>query len=87
MQMPIKDAVRILRRLQEPEAYEPQITQDAFDALEMAIKTLEQPEIIRCRNCCWWTKMEDSLQGRCALSGSYPTGAWYCGNARRKDGT
>ena len=41
-------------------------------------------EIIRCRDCDWWTKQEASLQGRCALSGTYPTGAWYCANARER---
>jgi len=43
-----------------------------------------QPAIIRCRDCEWWTKQEASLQGRCALSGTYPTGGWYCANARRR---
>lgn len=37
-----RTAAGILRRIQEPEAYEPQITQKAFDALELAIKTLER---------------------------------------------
>jgi len=40
-----------------------------------------QPEIIRCKDCKYWTKQEDSLQGRCALFGIYPTGRWYCANA------
>ena len=37
-----RTAAGILRRIQEPEAYEPKITQKAFDALELAIKTLER---------------------------------------------
>jgi len=51
-----------------------------------AIKNLPsaQPEIIRCRDCYWWTKQPDSLQGRCALSGTYPTGAFFCGNAKQR---
>ena len=40
-------------------------------------------EIVRCKDCEWWTKQEDSAQGRCALLGIYPTGAWYCGNGRK----
>lgn len=57
--------------------------------IESSIKDIEelppaQPEIIRCKDCGWWSPMLDSLQGRCALHGSYPTGAWFCGNARRK---
>ena len=43
-----------------------------------------QPEIIRCKDCDWWTKQKDSLQGRCELMQMYPTGAWYCGNAKRR---
>lgn len=43
-----------------------------------------QPEIIHCKDCEWWEKQKDSLQGRCELMQMYPTGAWYCGNARRR---
>ena len=43
-----------------------------------------QPEIIRCKDCEWWEKQKDSLQGRCELMQKYPTGAWYCGNAQRR---
>lgn len=35
-------AIALLRRMQEPEAYEPQITAEAFEALGMAIKALER---------------------------------------------
>lgn len=33
-------AIALLRRMQEPEAYEPQITEEAYEALELAIKAL-----------------------------------------------
>jgi len=58
---------------------------DYDQALDL-INTLPpvQPEIIRCRDCYWWTKQPNSLQGRCALSGTYPTGAFFCGNARKR---
>lgn len=46
-----------------------------------------QPEIIRCKDCDWWTKQDDSPQGRCALMGMYPTGGWFCGNAKRREVT
>ena len=36
-----KEAIAILKRMQEPEAWEPQINEAAFEALEMAIKALE----------------------------------------------
>ena len=39
-------------------------------------------EIIRCKDCKWWDKQEMSLQGRCSLLQMYPTGEWYCGNAK-----
>ena len=45
-----------------------------------------QPEIIRCKDCDWWAKQEESLQGKCTLLQIYPTGGWFCGNARRKGG-
>lgn len=50
----------------------------------------EQPEadvveVVRCKDCMWWEKQNDSLQGRCVLLGSYPTGNWYCANGERKE--
>lgn len=61
-------------------------------ALEQKIKNdyISQPsadvaEVVRCKDCEWWTKQEDSLQGRCALMQSYPTGAWYCADGERKE--
>lgn len=41
--------------------------------------------VVRCKDCKWWTKQENSIQGRCALAGIYPTGGWYCGNGRREE--
>lgn len=38
--MKTDEAFEILRRMQEPEAWEPQISEKAFDALEMAIDAL-----------------------------------------------
>ena len=55
---------------------------DCIEALE--ILPSAQPEIIRCKDCDWWTKQEDSVQGRCELMQMYPAGGWYCGNARRR---
>ena len=37
-----QDAIPILKRLQEPEPWEPHITMDTFDALELAIEALEK---------------------------------------------
>ena len=40
MSMTNEKAIELLRRMQEPEAYEPQITEEAFEALELAIRAL-----------------------------------------------
>lgn len=60
-----------------------------YKMFEIAIKeapTIER-KIITCNDCDWWTKQEDSLEGRCARFGIYPTGSWYCAGAeeRKKD--
>lgn len=47
--------------------------------------TVDAVPVVRCKDCKWWTKQEKSIQGRCALTGTYPTGGWYCGNGERKD--
>lgn len=40
MSMTNEKAIDLLRRMQEPEAYEPQITEEAFEALELATRAL-----------------------------------------------
>ena len=42
--MEIKKAVEILKRMQEPEAWEPQIPEETFEALDIAIRALEKFE-------------------------------------------
>lgn len=49
------------------------------------VPSIDAVPVIRCKDCKWWTKQEDSLQGRCALHGMYPTGEWFCANARREE--
>lgn len=53
----------------------------------MALKALPsaEPEVIRCKDCEWWEKQKDSVQGRCELMQMYPAGGWFCGNARRRE--
>ena len=41
--------------------------------------------VVRCGDCIWWNKSENSIQGECALNGSlYPTSYWFCANGARK---
>lgn len=46
--------------------------------------TIDAVQVVRCKDCKWWTKQEKSIQGRCALNGTYPTGGWYCANGERE---
>ena len=62
------------------------LDQDMINRLKIVINRLPsaEPEVTRCKDCDWWAKREDSLQGRCALMRLYPTGAWYCANAKKR---
>lgn len=42
--MTISEAVLILMRMQEPEIWEPQLTEEAFTALDMAIDALQEKQ-------------------------------------------
>ena len=42
-------------------------------------------EVVRCKDCKFWEKQQDSLQGWCCLNNIYPTGYWYCGNGERRE--
>ena len=53
---------------------------DEYVDVLKSIPAADVRPVVLCRNCKWWTKQEASLQGRCALFGIYPTGAWYCAN-------
>ncbi len=56
-----------------------------IDEIENA-ETVDAEPIVRCRDCEWWEKQEASIQGRCVLSGTYPSGSWYCANAKKSKG-
>lgn len=60
------------------------VTLGEYERMIEPLKREIQPEIIRCKDCDWWTKQEYSVQGRCELMQMYPAGGWYCGNARRR---
>lgn len=46
---------------------------------------LEMSELIVCKDCEFWEQEKNSLQGRCCLLQMYPTGEWFCANAKRKE--
>lgn len=86
----------LLRRLQEPEAWEPKITDAAYTALQMAIDALNdipsaEPEIIRCKDCKHWDKKWTNDWSPdyhyCPMIDGVRNGDWYCADAeRRTDG-
>ena len=65
-------------------------TQDMNLLVDAMVKeTVDAPavdamEVVRCRDCMWWTEVQDSLQGKCLLTGEYPAGGWYCANGCKK---
>lgn len=51
----------------------------AYDEIE-EIKALPsaEPQIIRCKDCRWWTNQSTTLQGKCRLHNLNPMPEWYC---------
>lgn len=41
-----QEAIKILERLQEPEAWEPQINHEVYDAIQMAIDSIEMVDVL-----------------------------------------
>lgn len=37
-----------------------------------------EPQIIRCKDCTWWTNQSTTLQGKCRLHNLNPMPEWYC---------
>ena len=63
-----------------------EVVAETIGAFVDRIKALPsaQTEVPKCKDCYWWTKQSDSLQGRCDRYGFYPTGYWYCAAARER---
>ena len=87
----LTETVRIIKALPsaQPDDEEANYWHEKANSYEQTLVRLsqsiaEQPEIIRCKDCKWWAKQKDSLQGRCELMKMYPTGGWFCANARKE---
>ena len=87
----LRDTVRAINSLPsaQPDDEEANYWHEKANSYEQTLVRLsqsiaEQPEIIRCKDCKWWAKQKDSLQGRCELMKMYPTGGWFCANARKE---
>lgn len=61
----------------------------AREALSMIMnETSNAPAVLNqstiyCKDCYYWTKQKDSLQGRCSRYCFYPTGYYYCAGATK----
>lgn len=73
--MEIKEAIAILARIQEPEAWEPQITKEAWQALEMAKEALVKESQVLAKdlpdtnvgNCSETPNNSDSISRQAAI--------------------
>lgn len=63
---------------------DPNLLIDAMIRETQDAPAVDAVDVVRCKDCENWTKMHDSAQGKCWLTGDYPTGSWYCANGRKK---
>ena len=71
-----EEAVKILRRIQDPEAWEPQITRAAFEALDMAIEALGR------RQAAGSGELISKQDAITALTFAKETGTMKCGELK-----
>lgn len=65
--------------------YEAEHMDTEVEALDAAIKALEQPEIIRCKECKWWSNDEYRECSNPNYSDGYVTPkGFYCAWAERR---
>ena len=64
-------AIQLLERLQDPEPYEPMLTKDAYDAIQMAIDALENQKSV-CEEYCEYEDCEAERMVVQSLSSLYP---------------
>ena len=53
-----REAIEMLERFQNPEPWEPKITDRAYEALQMAISALEKQEVDKCCETCKYEHLE-----------------------------
>ena len=53
-------------------------------AFDMAIEALNQPEIIRCKDCKHWERRECGQYGTCENMDGFFTDDWYCADGERR---
>lgn len=70
------------------EGYEQGCFDGVMDATDgkVVCKGYDVVAVVKCKNCEYWTKVSNSEQGECLLSGNYPTGGWYCANGKVREG-
>ena len=84
--MTIGKAIPRLQFLQDEEyrKSDSNIQNETVIALGMAIKALEQPKIVRCKDCRWFLQRFVS-EGRCIKNGNeYHKPDWFCADGKRK---
>lgn len=47
--------------------------------------TADVVEVVRCKDCKWWTKEKIGSQGRCGMLGHYPRDVFYCSHGERRE--
>ena len=75
------DAEKLVERVkaQNMGNYSLDIRDCVLDLIRMQ-PTVDTATVVQCKDCSFWDKQSNSLQGRCVLSGNYPTGNWFCAN-------
>ena len=62
------------------------------ESIDMAIKALRQPQIVRCKDCIHRGKSEKCVLAAISVEKDYPLfmldnrGEWYCADGKRKEG-
>ena len=80
------DAVEILRaRAEMANVGTPKLVFDAASRMIDRMPAVDAVQVVRCRDCKWWTETQDSFQGKCMLTGEFPSRGWYCANGCKKD--
>lgn len=84
------DGDKLLRRLRREYLVYPynviveKRIKEKVERMVYSLPEVKKEDVIHCNDCEWWTKQSKSLQGRCELMQMYPTGEWFCGNAKKR---
>lgn len=84
--MTIEEAIKLFETLLLHVDTDCVMGMETTEAINLAIKALGRPPVIRCGECEHWKHNDNFVQGKCKVTKLYPKRDWFCGSGEPRRG-